>query len=414
MLTIRVNYNDVVFHNSAASWSKKLFGYGMHQLNHYYQSISYGRFTFAPAEETQGEADGIITVSLPKIHPDSGSDSAIHPDLKAALIQADPYINYSRYDQNEDGVITPKELILMFIVAGNEDAFSGPNELPGVWAHQWCVMGDSVAQLDGVQLMNCLNGGNYAIFGERHEDDTINYSADATVGVIAHELGHAAFNLPDLYDTTPQAAADSAGIGYFGLMGAGMWGLESLNDLYGNTPVSMMAWSKLQNGWIAPEIMTDTLHEQVVLHDTDSLEYNIALLPINEQECFLLENRAATGYDRGLFVIQGFYRGGVAIWHIDQTMIDAGMLFNTVNADAGRKGIDLEEAARPGLDESYKFPGDARNLFYVGNQTGFSDDTSPSARSNDGSITGISVTVTSEPGSTMHADVINPNKVPAP
>ena len=49
---------------------------------------------------------------------------------------------------------------------------------------------------------------------------------DATIGVMAHELGHAYFDLPDLYDTTNT----SSGIGAFGIMGGGVWGYKTLTE----------------------------------------------------------------------------------------------------------------------------------------------------------------------------------------
>ncbi len=409
MLVIRVNYNDIAFRNGASAWSRKIFGSERHQLNHYYRSISYGRFGFAAAEENDGAHDGIITVSLDKNHPDSGAGSSIHPDLATALRLADPYIDYSRYDKDGNGALTPDELLLMFIIAGYEDAFSG-GEHPAVWAHQSCTLGGDAPVLDGVALTDCRKGGNYALFGERHTDRSIHYDHDATIGIIAHELGHAIFDLPDLYDTSTR----SAGIGYFGLMGSGMWGQESLNDLYGNTPVSMSAWSKIRNGWIRPDIVTNTPYADIVLADTDETDYNIALLPVGKSQCFLIENRSTSGYDAGLNIIKGFYQGGLAVWHIDQEVIDQGSASNTVNADAGHKGVDLEEASHAGLDDNARFTGDARNLYYRGNKTRFGDDTDPSSRRYDGSKSGVAVFNITDPGSMMQAVVTNPNKVVNP
>ena len=405
MLVIRINYNNIAFRNSASTWNAKIFGNEPHQLNHYYRSISYGRFGFAAAEENDNADDGIITVSLDKNHPDSGFGTSIHPDLAAALRLADSYIDYSRYDRNGNGAITPDELQIMFIVAGYEDAFAG-GEHPAVWAHQSCTLGTNAPTLDGVRLMDCQSGGNYAVFGERHTDKSINYDHDATIGIIAHELGHAVFDLPDLYDTSNR----SAGIGYFGLMASGMWGQESLSDPFGNTPVSMSAWSKIRNGWIRPDIIMDTAYTDIALSDTDTPEYNIALLPIGQSQCFLIENRSTGGYDAGLNIIKGFYRGGLAVWHIDQNIIDRGYPSNTVNTDAAHKGVDLEEASHAGLDDNVKFPGDARNLFYRGNETRFNDSTDPSSRRYDGSKSGVAISGITDPGSIMQAVVANPNK----
>lgn len=364
------------------------------------------------AQETDGDADGIVTVTLNKAHPDyditdtGNVANVLHPDLQAALEKTDAFVDYARYDTDGNGAITPDELLIVFILSGNEDAFSGNNDTHGIWAHQSCIYSPAhTPSLDGVSVMGCVKGGNYAVFGERHVDPTIGYDKDATIGIIAHELGHAAFDLPDLYDTS----GASAGIGYFGLMAAGIWGQKDAQDPYGNTPVPMMAWSRIHNGWILPETLEQTDAAGVTLNDTASDAYNIAMLPIGDGQCFLLENRSTDGYDAGLNAINGYYRGGVALWHIDQDVIDKGTFLNVVNADASHKGVDLEEASEAGLDDDPTFPGHAKNLFWQGNSTRFSADTTPSSRRYDGSDSGVDVTNISAAGPVMTCSVTNPN-----
>lgn len=434
LIVVRVNYSDSVFENGAAVWHQKFFGTDAHELNHYYETISYGRFGFAEAEESDGVQDGIVTVTLNKNHPDYdiGSNTDIlnvfQPDMQSALIKTDAAVDYSKYDQDENGAITPDELTIIFILAGNEDAFSGDNASAGVWAHSSCIYSPlSTPNLDGVSLMGCAKSGNYAVFGERHidpclyrdaENQCVEYNEDATIGIIAHELGHAAFDLPDLYDTSNA----SAGIGYFGLMGSGLWGMQSASDTYGNTPTSMMAWSKVQNGWLLPEVVAEEVQSGATLNDTASANYNVLMLPIGDSQCFMLENRSTDGYDAGLNVINGYYRGGMAVWHIDQNVIDDGKLLNIVNADAEHKGVDLEEAneadlaeaGEPGLDDDYRFPGHARSLYWQGNKTNFSVETTPSSRRYDGSNSGVTISNVSAPGPIMQATLTNPNREATP
>ena len=66
-----------------------------------------------------------------------------------------------------------------------------------------------------------------------------------TVGIMAHEFGHA-FGLPDLYDLSfDNPASDSAGIGRWGLMGNGTLGWKDTDG-----PTGFSAWSLEQLGWI--------------------------------------------------------------------------------------------------------------------------------------------------------------------
>lgn len=420
LLVIRVNYSDYSFRDSASAWHDKIFGEAPHELNDYYEKISYGHFRFAAVQESDGTNDGIITVSLNEKHPDYKVDdndnfqNVFQPDLKKALSLSNDFVDFTAYDSDGNGAITPDEMLVMFILSGSEMAFSTNTDVPGIWAHQACTGSQNTPELDGISVMGCSSGGNYAVFGERHIDQCdqiaggkcVKYDHDATIGIIAHELGHAAFGLPDLYDTSNK----SAGIGYFGLMSAGMWGRASATDLYASTPVSMTAWSKMVNGWVQPEVLGEVNEAPASFQDTASDSYNIVLLPASKHECFLIENRSTDGYDAGLNAIHSYYRGGLAIWHIDQSVIDKGMTTNAVNADKDQKGVDLEEAARPELDLSPRNPGNSHNLFWQGNATSFTETTSPDSKRIDGSSSGVRVTDVSAANPVMTAVITNPNK----
>ena len=399
MLAILLSYNDVSFTSDASAWSTKLFGTGPNELNHYYREASLGSFGLVRANENESLLnDGVISITLDKDHPDSGSEPTIHPDLKQALVAADPYINYALYDTNKDGKISFDELSLLFIVAGNEDAYSGATASKGVWAHSWCTQPANTPFLDGVSLMGCTSGGKYALFGERHNKNGDDH--DATIGIIAHELGHSIFSLPDLYDTD----GTSGGIGHFGMMGTGNWGSKDHIDFAGNTPTHFCAWSKVTLGWVNPELITKTNALNVELHESASEDFNIFKLPIGVNEYFLLENRNNLGYDRGLQPITGTFNGGLAIWHIDEKIIADKLFLNEVNTDETHKGVDLEEADFAQLDASSLAIGHEKNLHYQGNVNLFE-----TSQSYSGTSTGIRVDAISVRGATMRATLSNPN-----
>ncbi len=394
MLLIRLSYDNSTFHNDAVTWQRKMFGFNTHELNSYFQEVSYNHFHFIPVHESEGRPDdGIISITLQRPHPDSAKESSIHFDLAEAVHLADEYIDFAAYDSDHNGALSPQELQLIFIVAGNEDAYSGPNASLGVWAHASCTERSNTPMVDGVTLMGCHVQSNYALFGERHG------THDATIGIIAHELGHAAFNLPDLYDTTDE----SGGVGYFALMGAGMWGQNGLGDLPGATPTHLCAWSKTALQWVTPTtiIHADNLH--VTMYASASETFNIIKLPISESEYFLVENRHNSGYDRGLTAISYYFEGGLAIWHIDENTIVTHFSDNTVNADAAHKGVDLEEAAFAVLDDSVNAKGNRENLFYSGNVDAFTPYTNPSSAAYNGASSGIYIESITSPSSVMSA-----------
>ncbi|MBD3825123.1 MAG: M6 family metalloprotease domain-containing protein, partial [Epsilonproteobacteria bacterium] len=339
-------------------------------LNSYYNEASAGNFSFAIASESQGTPnDGVVRVTLNENHPNTSIDSfsafaaALYPDFKSALAAVDSSVNFAAFDTNHDTLITPDELILTFIIAGYEDAYEGYHVTNGVWAHQSCMeSAANVATLDGVSMMGCSSGGNFALFGEKH-DIRSRATHDATIGIIAHELGHAAFDLPDLYNT----AGDFGGIGYFGIMGAGTWTQKSSSEYAGATPTHFSAWSKSYMGWVTP-----TEEKGVVTLNASSLtSYNIIKIPISSSEYYLLENRNNSGYDRGLAQLGGTFEGGIALWHVNNDKLTSTYFnANTVNADTANKGVDIVEASNPVID-TQATGGDAANLFYSGNVSSY-------------------------------------------
>ncbi|OHD95045.1 MAG: hypothetical protein A2019_04050 [Sulfurimonas sp. GWF2_37_8] len=374
MLGVLVSYNNQSFASSQDIWSEKLFGTSAHQLNHYYLEVSHGNFEFGRATESHGFLnDGVASVRLLKNHPNTSIDypslfsTNVYPDLTTALVGLDEFVDFSIYDENADGYITPDELLLTFIIAGYEDAYAGYHVTNGVWAHQYCMYDSAnVPTLDGVTLMGCANDGNFALFGERHYNPKAPSIPvhDATIGIIAHELGHSAFHLPDLYNT---ANTDSGGIGYFGLMGAGTWTQQNSSEYPGNTPTHFSAWSKYYNNWVTPK----ELNGSTTLTETFSAGYDMIKIPINATSYYLLENRNNNGYDKGLYMLDGVFDGGMAIWKIDETKLTSDYFdANTVNADTANKGVDLVEAVAGTIDTNAS-GGNENALYYEGNVNSF-------------------------------------------
>jgi len=395
LLVIRIEFNDYKFRSSEDVWSKKIFGFEDHELNDYFKEISYGRFLFKEANETYNvNNDGLITVSLDEDHPNPGSEGTSFLDeLVDAVNLADEYIDFSAYDTNEDSAISYDELQIMFLVAGGESATGAS---PGVWAHMWCFYGGNAEAptVDGVKIMECGSGGNYSRFGEKHFD--ADDGDDATIGVIAHELGHAALKLPDLYDTD----GSSAGIGRFGLMSGGSWGRKP-GENSGATPVHMCGWSKIKSNFVEPiTIETNSFGLGVV--GTATADYTLYKIPTTDpKEYFLVENREANGYDLGLSVINNVWpneynTSSIAIWHIDENIDN--------NKDETHKLVDLEEANDPGLDTNDN-GGDLNNLFFNGNSNSFTPDTTPNSNLYDGSSSSIWITNISDSDTNMTLDI---------
>ena len=411
MLVIQLDYRNQHFINGENSWSDKIFGTNNHQLNHYMRSVSQGNFTYSPVAEGGGDNNGVLSVCFDTDHPDPNVDigSQFHPDLSDAIRNVSSLgFDFSIYDTNRDGRITPDELLVVFIMAGEEDAYNGGSSRNGIWAHEYCTEPQYTPVVNGVSVMGCAStpteaDGSYAIFGERHRDFSDDH--DATIGIIAHELGHAALRLPDLYDVFGR----SAGIGGFGLMSTGSWGQATNSEYPGATPTHLSAWSKIDVGWVQPEVKSSINNSLVNLYGTNESNYNIVKIPINNHEYFLLENRSRDGYDSGLTtLLEGTYQGGLAIWHIDDDTIAQKRDDNEVNADVRHKGVDLEEANDPRMDNSSNNFGHANNLFFSTNKSEFTPTTVPNTNSYTTS-SGIYIENISAVSTQMHASITNPN-----
>ena len=380
LLIVGVEYANATFTNNAATWATKIFGTSEGQLNHYMSEISGGRMQFTQVTENSGTAnDSIMVAQFSKNHPNYGQNASL-ADQEAIMTHFVNNINYAAYDTNSDGYISVRELQVMFLFAGNESSYA--NTSPGVWGHAWCE-NDYPYTLDGVQFFNC-SYGRFSRFGERHGDH------DATIGIIAHELGHAAFLITDLYDSD----SSSEGIGELGLMGSASWGQKNSSEDAGSTPAHPTGFTKIKMGFLDPTtISADGTYTANASSNSFQKIYKIETGVTNEY--FLVENRHAVGYDLGLGALAGTsysYAGGLLITHIDEDI--------SVNSNDDHRRIDIEEANNAGLDDKTD-RGHINNLYFNGNSTTFNNSSTPNSKNIAGSATNISITGISNKATNM-------------
>ncbi|MGC9361748.1 MAG: immune inhibitor A domain-containing protein [Candidatus Syntrophosphaera sp.] len=250
-------------------------------------------------------------------------------------------------------------------------------------------------------------------------------------GVLAHQFGHL-IGLPSLFDNYSANGA-SQGIGNWGLMGTGIWNAS------GYVPAQVSPWCRMYLGWENATLVNQSSQGIMVDHflDHEPFRNRLFKIPISDMEYFLVENRQQnpdgstdpyTGLPSYTFKLlpegeQDYYDNypllpyfnfmenryiscewdfmlpglggpipigmsapvdgsGLLIWHIDENVIADNFTpnfdYNTVNAFAPHKGIDLEEAdGIQHLDtaayDQYKYGGPydafrAGNNDYFGNQ----------------------------------------------
>lgn len=259
-------------------------------------------------------------------------------------------VDFSKYDNDGDGKMDG--ILVVHAGPGAEEGAQGQY----IWSHRWSL-GSLQRKYDGVTI------DDYVINPEMRGG--IN-GRMVGIGVYCHEFGHL-FGLPDLYDIT----YNSEGVGNWALMGAGEW----LNNEY--TPASFCAWSKSFLGWITPVPIDSDGYYRLKPAARDSLVYKVSTPSAHEY--YLIENKQYIDFDSKL------NGRGLAIWHVDDSILTLTLPYNTVNANAANKGLDIEQAdGRNDLDQN-RNRGDGGDL-YPGlyNNTSFEDGTTPSAKTHNG------------------------------
>lgn len=330
----------------------------------YYKDQSYGLFT--------PEFDVAGPVMLPNEMAYYGGDRNGMTDVNVyRMIQdacrlADETVDFSRYDNNNDGKVD-----LVYVIYSGYAQSNGASTNT-VWPHMWFLSRNNAAiNLDGVVI------DRYACSSERLG---INGTAITGIGLFCHEFSHT-LGLPDIYDTTNSGSK----------LTMGEWDVMDLG-CYNNsmrTPAGYSSYEKSVLGWIEPEL-PESKATGVTLPSLGSEARAIKMVSTSDpDEYFLLETRSKSDkWDahlpgEGMLIVKVKY---------DAEVWDA----NAVNTGENH-GVYLIPANgnfSPVTDgPSSPFPG-------TGNVTAWTDLTTPSSLFSDGTYLGCAVTGISYDGST--------------
>lgn len=289
----------------------------------FYLNSSNGRF--------QPQFDVIGPVTLPEKYSYYGANQGSSVDNPARLEQfvreactlADPLVDFSQYDHNQDGYIDN----IYFFYAGKGEADSGDGN--AIWPHS-AYYSDIASQAGTAQTSLKLDGvevGNYTCSNEIN--GTIITPQPAGIGTFVHEFGHV-LGLADHYDVNYGITTFAPG--YFDTMAQ-----ASYNN-NGNTPAAFSAYERACLGWIDLTVLkngVDTLNVLPDLNDSNKA-YVVPVGGTNDQEYFIMENRQQKGWD-------AFIPGhGMLLWHIDY---DAkAWEKNELNITGTHQRVDIVEA----------------------------------------------------------------------
>ncbi len=297
---------------------------------------------------------------------------------------------------------------------------------------------------------------------ERQSEVDIEIALNGTAALLfGHSIG-----LPALYNTEN----GSSGVGRFDLMDQGS------GNFAGMIPSRPCAWTRVFMGWETPQVIipagvADTLLVNVPGYgdSINTAQQEIYRVDLNPSEYFLIENRSWNPdsligywppYDMGYTVARdrqgreliikedftielqnddfgvivevdnydfGLPGEGILIWHIDESVIEANYVSNTVNNDLSHRGVALVEAdGAEDIGQEYGFLdigygaeyGWAGDFFYAGNDAfldansnlsavRFYDDSFPGTRTYDGSPTGLMLGGFAPRDTVMHFWIMN-------
>lgn len=348
-IAIMLSFQDDDFDSGhdQAHYEDMLNGTTGNTFRTYYWEVSYGQFDIE--FDIVGPFQSAHVMAYYGDNQPPGRDNAngsVSEMAKEAVQLADPTVDFSPYDVDGDGWIDA-----LFIIHASSGEEQSGYEFD-IWSHKSST---NYATGDGV------NAGSYSTEPE-----------DGKIGVFAHEFGHQ-LGLPDLYDADyGGSGGQSDGIGDWGVMAGGSW------NGGGNSPAHFCAWSKVELGWVEPQIVTSDLsifQIEVPPVWNNSVIYKIwAHDPSQDTtEYFLVENRQRSGFD-------SFLPGdGILIWHINESAPG--------NQNPDRLLVDLEEA--DGNEELITAggPGGEAGDPWKNTVTGFRNTTTPNSASYNGSDT---------------------------
>lgn len=289
----------------------------------FYLNSSNGRF--------QPQFDVIGPVTLPEKYSYYGANQGSSVDNPARLEQfvreactlADPLVDFSQYDHNQDGYIDN----IYFFYAGKGEADSGDGN--AIWPHSAYYsdmakdagLSETSLKLDGIEV------GNYTCSNEIN--GTLITPQPAGIGTFVHEFGHV-LGLADHYDVNYGMTTFAPGS--FDTMAQ-----ASYNN-NGNTPAAFSAYERACLGWLDLTVLKNGVDSLNVLPDLNDSNkaYVVPVGGTNDEEYFIMENRQKKGWD-------AFIPGhGMLLWHIDY---DAkAWEKNELNITGTHQRLDIVEA----------------------------------------------------------------------
>jgi len=337
--------------------------------NEYYERQTRGLVNFVH-DAVQSSKDDASWFSTLKRDPATGivRDTITGRKVIFLIIHAGASVSTDGGEEGEFGKDTPSDMI---------DAFFSQDFFKTFFAF---FKDSTFADTTGIivpRSHDSLLIDEVMLVSETSNQDNLNWGIHGIlVNQVARQIG-----IPDLFSTT----SGLSGVGAFCIMDAGFF------SAYGFIPPWPSAWVRLYMGWDNPLVAqygeSGTYRIKAPPVDTTG-DSTILLVPINDHEYYLIENRqrdlsgkghifaydttenddtvyiapypfnvkldslvVATSGDAASNVITkvnnydaGLPASGVLVWHVDEQIIRERIRYNMVNADSMYRGVSLVEA----------------------------------------------------------------------
>jgi immune inhibitor A len=379
-LIILVDFSDNDSQVAASFFDDLIFGTGTFTLRDYYWEVSYHNLDIVTVDPPSSLGWKRVPQNY-AYYVDGQHGLGNYPKNAQKMVEdavelVDPFVDFSLYDNDGDGNVDA----LFVVHAGSGAELTGSPD--DIWSHQWEIIPQ---RRDGVYISIYSTEPEYWLT-----------PGDMTMGVYAHELSHAAFGLPDLYDTN----YNSEGLGNWSLMAGGSWNGSSYPG--GDSPALPDVWSRFQMGYVTPVNVISKLTGQTIKNiETDSEAYRLwSNGSTGGNQYFLVENRQQTGYDTYL------PGNGLLIYHIDESVHGNNNQWYPDHTSFGHYEVALEQA--DGLWELEKNSSSGNDGDpYPGSTTNrnFTFLTLPGSRDYNDNSTYVKIKNISNSASTMTADV---------
>lgn len=350
-------------------------------VNESFSLASGGRFTL------KGQVTSWVntTVSIAELsQPGTVTPSGIEDYVVGALALVEGEVDFGRFDNegpdgipnsgDDDGVVDGGVVLLN--TERNRYCDGGTGRGPHPFARvEWRLGGQRYQTQDAAARGGTIQVGGFTLMSVIGCGGTT-----VSSNVLAHELGHLLFRLPDMYHAIGGAGEVWATrrwvVGCWELMAAGAWGCGTGAPTLDYRFNTLGPWSRMTIGWTAPvtvDIGKDSTYD---LHPLGR-GGTVLKVPVTGQEYLLVEYREGTDGDRRL------PGNGVLLYHIDESRS-----LSTVSA-AGPYRVSLVEADDDSAFHRTEVQGGNRGVpadAFGAAVRNFGAGTHSRARANDGSL----------------------------